>query len=1751
MLQYISEMQIVSRADPTRVNQTASALLQAPYQPFPNGTERWPRFAAHFCRYTCHRDSLYWWTYPSAADIRNDTRHAFLNRIDPGTNAQQAIIRCVKCPPYFRAYEWGLTLPDNTYDSTRPADPRALIVSFNCWPHFGAIPQLTVSTVNPTSPVLVFFNGTTVFHSSATDGVFFPPKTASVHALPCAVNTYNDKCAHYYVYGGQGVPSACTPCPSGFHTAGQVGAWYCLPPAGQTIALAPGSSTVSPRRNVLTLFRDPATNLSLAWARRDLLGYEWECGTEPTHCWQCAQYGLPATTTPDGFNQAMILQPLLVWQACPSGYYCPTAVDSPPIACPSWLPWSPPGSASLADCTCAARTYRTGPTSCAPCLVPSAACGTGQYLQGYVRCMGYGGATSGGVCVPCTNKPANAAYLAGAGLEVSNGTSSFYGVCPFACPVATQLTVSQSGCAAQTSCDAVPPLYLGVSGGPRVYAPALQNWTDRFLTTSATCPLDAQLSLRLAAAASSCVDITSAACAVLPASTSCAAASPAVCASACYVVKPATFYSDYVCAPCAPPPSNSTIVPQALAASCVVQCLPGFFFNASSNACASCAALNQRVCPLGSFLRGGGCYGNSDPLPTLTDMDYLRTHNCVICDLDIAAVLPGYFLNVFPSSGGKCAFQLCARGDGVTTYTATPCSGTTNSVVSACVTACPRGSWLQGTCSATTSPVCTPCTTFKAGAYNVSACGVRSDAVWVACGVDAVTGAFTPGLYCPGDGSVRTCSNFKTSRQGAASDSRDCFCPVGTELSDDGLSCRAVHCADAAVDASAPGAGWTSASYLGDGNACTACGGGGAFSVGDGIGASACVCPPGLFLGSTGCSACPSTQQTCVGGGYYTAVPNTCWTGRTRGVACECLLPPFAVDAGGCAAVTGCATGFDVVPGLNGGSKPTTHAAGSAMYVPSATTAWDPLYTHNPAAHEDGEVTNGYVIGDLACTSDFWDPNSLLGQRDGWGSPDNYQYAVWLLAQAGHYQVYAVPLPGHRAPSYDPYLNFGVWSVLEDGYASPSALLRLAVAQWPVAQTPARFTGSGNLTAFSVPTDVGVVARDNTTGVLYLYHNSLAVDLDAVALGAPAWGPGTNPAVNLTVLRGGDCVGFGHAYAVPGGSTSTNTARLSTFYVASDAGIVVAVRVWDSAVFVLRTGFAGTRAMTLLPRPDGLGVNVYLATSADNRIQLVEWTSSSSTAPAAKEGLFFSSSTGGTIRQLLPVLWPSTVGLAPTFLAVVESPMGGVDTAEPILHPGLPKRAVWVADATQRTLVPIPNMPPQTRFASAAVTGMGIGSALLVASAGSDLFTLRTSVCAARTAGTSGGTVPTYWDGAQCLTHVCVRASACATDGGQMWDPHTLRCVCAPGYWTYLAATATTDLQCRLCTSTLTQGTYCPGNGTSLLCPYSSMTAPAGATAVTDCVCRVGQFFDASAKQCAACAAGMWCPNQWTALPCPGAADATSSIAGLPYPSGCLCRSGYTDVRCAACPAPSICPPSTLNQVVNNAFALQLAGTVTSDPCADVLWPKLAAYLSVTRIGYLTRADQLAGRLTCTFVPAPPDRTNVSPLAVIIVQTESADASNTLIGNMPANLLQQTAFFAGSTSVVGVVSAIVVPQSIANNTPTACASGKAPTVPDATACVCAPGFASSGTNGACTQCGAGSYKAALGPGACAACPVGATSPVGASACIGATGGTNSTGGGGGGGLSTTTLIIIGSVGGGIVVVGGLVWLFVSLMGVEE
>ena len=108
---------------------------------------------------------------------------------------------------------------------------------------------------------------------------------------------------------------------------------------------------------------------------------------------------------------------------------------------------------------------------------------------------------------------------------------------------------------------------------------------------------------------------------------------------------------------------------------------------------------------------------------------------------------------------------------------------------------------------------------------------------------------------------------------------------------------------------------------------------------------------------------------------------------------------------------------------------------------------------------------------------------------------------------------------------------------------------------------------------------------------------------------------------------------------------------------------------------------------------------------------------------------------------------------------------------------------------------------------------------------------------------------------------------------------------------------------------------------------------------------------------------------------------------------------------------------------------------------------------------------------------------------------------------------------------------------VENNTALACPGGKSPSS-DATTCVCAPGFETSQQQ--CSGCSAGSYKAYAGPGVCIACPLGASSPIAASACVGVFGsGGNSTDASG---LSQQQIYIIaGGVAGGVAGVGLLVW----------
>lgn len=184
-------------------------------------------------------------------------------------DAMNDLVKCAACPRYAASYEWNL-------DLAQPFDPRVNIFATQCYPWFGAVPAMSSSTRQMQSRTIV--------HSNATaDGVLFPMYEYVVASVPCPVNTYNRVCAHTkaYYYQTPALRSSynCTPCPSGYHTAGQTGQWYCQPPLG----------------NIFTF--QPLAVIPNLWGNRDILNEaqsfrELECGYLPSHCVQCAENGM-------------------------------------------------------------------------------------------------------------------------------------------------------------------------------------------------------------------------------------------------------------------------------------------------------------------------------------------------------------------------------------------------------------------------------------------------------------------------------------------------------------------------------------------------------------------------------------------------------------------------------------------------------------------------------------------------------------------------------------------------------------------------------------------------------------------------------------------------------------------------------------------------------------------------------------------------------------------------------------------------------------------------------------------------------------------------------------------------------------------------------------------------------------------------------------------------------------------------------------------------------------------------------------------------------------------------------------------------------------------------------------------------------------------------------------------------------------------------------------------------------------------
>lgn len=87
-------------------NITLSRQIQAPYQ-----NEKWVAWGQHFCRPACHRDSQYQIVEVNTQDYIGKPTLAFLSRkmsssSSPGSQDPLAIVRCVKCPPFFASYTW-------------------------------------------------------------------------------------------------------------------------------------------------------------------------------------------------------------------------------------------------------------------------------------------------------------------------------------------------------------------------------------------------------------------------------------------------------------------------------------------------------------------------------------------------------------------------------------------------------------------------------------------------------------------------------------------------------------------------------------------------------------------------------------------------------------------------------------------------------------------------------------------------------------------------------------------------------------------------------------------------------------------------------------------------------------------------------------------------------------------------------------------------------------------------------------------------------------------------------------------------------------------------------------------------------------------------------------------------------------------------------------------------------------------------------------------------------------------------------------------------------------------------------------------------------------------------------------------------------------------------------------------------------------------------------------------------------------
>ena len=1680
-----------------QVDTNATSMLQAPYLTSQNGNEKWLTWAQHFCNPGCHRNSQYRFVTVRPQDYQGKSPTlAYLSRKSSTATGKDnlTMVQCKLCPSYQAAYYW-------LNGADKPQDVKGNIIALECYPWFGAVPKIISSSPYPT------FNITIVSYQ-VEDGVKYPNSNSYAETLPCPPNTYNDVCAHSIKYWARSSSTQnktqCKLCPAGgYHTDGKWGSWFCLPPQGMLMT----------NRVLLLTVVDSNTNQSLLWSRRDILGFEFECGYLPAHCHQCSAASGTAGWLPDDFNQVMILQPLLASSLCPIGYYCPHPLLQDKIQCPaSTLPWSPAGSFTIDNCTCAKGKYlsysEAGEKQCQTCLSKDI-CTTGFYMSGWRKCTQFDGATQGGNCSACTNKPPSASsfYIGGAGIEILQvATSTYKGICSFQCAPGYVMSLAQgngdNNCMQQYECVAVGPILYNSRW---VYSTGLTGLADSLLAGTSSCSLQKSLSSALADKHD------------WPAvSTTCAVASPSNCSSgkACMVIVEAGYDHDFVCATCPPPPANASFTDMALAgytalasrsSLCSVVCGTLYYLNQSSNTCMLCSDLERAICPTGQRIKGQGCLGDISPF----------TQNpCVACNISLSQVSTGYYLDYTASQG--CTMVQCPSSAslGYSQYWSTPCGGSNRGQISNCVQNCGKNQFLSGSCTIMASGICKNCTTFNPGYYLVANCSqVTMDSQWSLCGI--YYGQTLLGFYCPGYGQSLPCPNGKTSAVGAKS-AFDCFCPVGTISDGSSDGCKPTQCLDTVFSMDAPGAGQVSSHYMAlDQNYQTAC-----FpcntnppllatSKGSGIGISSCTCPSSssqeykaVYQNNSGmqslqCMPCSNFVQQQV----------SCTSGLMKatecGTVCACVLPPFTTPtplALGCG-VSGCMLGFDSSPDV---ALSATSGTGSPVYVEQAQ-PWNVLFFDVGTAAK--------MITNLIVTSDI-DSQQY-----------NTQYAIWTTSEVN--TLWTAVLPPFSTGN--PYTTQArAWSVVCGGTLT---LQKIAVAQWQNTQA-----------------ETAAVMFSESDGGFWLYTKQISIGVDGYAEWGPekgcGMGSGRNP-LALPFPINATLVAISHAYV------NSKSSFLMAYNIPSilNCGVMLVQGRTLQAGASITTNIMSDSATTLLdltnnmrrqvsamevmasPINDG-SIWLYMAFDIPG-IKLIKWSTSitTTTSFSETEELFFVENSVSMKIVSLFFMWKNDI-YSPIIMALCQQ-----QTSTGIIS------KILMADTIQRTFTEIQNMPLYTHptFVGGVQTGTGVGQ--LVAAFGETIFTLKIKRCNVMAITSSSGTttiVPKYWDGQSCARHFCLRTRSCATDNaGQVWDKTLMRCICLPGYY---ASTTTPTFACVPCPI----GSYCQ-NQTRYTCPTGSsqytMTSNILSTSLSDCTCQERYFF--TQTSCQMCTQGFWCPDKWNAVQCPGNFDAARSITGAIYPTMCMCSAGYVGAKCSPCPSGMYCAQGTANMLVTNLAAkLTVVSSASEDTICNSIFVVLLQLFNGGSIWYLKQPETLQQRYFCQWLPS-------SKMVVVMVQVETADGSNSIVDS-----LNQILFDIANTTLSqnGVFSNVIKVEpngnqaarySVVNNTAHACLSGKVPT-PDKSTCYCAPGYETQKTQ--CVGCTAGMFKANAGQGSCVACPIGSTSSVAAASCTSQSSSDSSSsnsknaGGSSDGGSSNLPLIAGGAVG-GVVLVGLLIFGF--------